>query len=93
MLIVGASSIWAPLALASSPRNLPTFRSSVVLKVAPRAVPQGRHAAGLPLKNVLPRTPLGPSERRNAGTPSRGIGTVCQKSLPRLPSTSITRGE
>lgn len=51
-------------------------------KVAPRAVAHGRQPAGVPLKKRVPRTPLGPSDVRIDGTPSRGIGTVCQKSLP-----------
>lgn len=50
--------------------------------MAPSAVAQGRHAAGVPLKVEVPRTPLGPSDVRIEGTPSRGIDAVCQKSLP-----------
>ena len=80
--MVGASSTWAPLALASSPSSRPTLRSSSGLNVAPRAVAQGRHADGVPLKNVFPRTPFGPSDVRMEGIPNRGMGTVCQKSLP-----------
>lgn len=38
-----------------------------MLKVAPRAVPQGKQAALMPLKNLVPRTPLGPSESRIEG--------------------------
>jgi hypothetical protein len=45
-------------------------------------LPQGRQAAGTPLKNRVPRTPLGPSESRIDGTLSRCTGAVCQKSMP-----------
>ena len=44
--------------------------------------PQGKHAAGTPLKNLVPRTPLGPSEVLIAGMPRRGIPAKCQKSVP-----------
>ena len=50
--------------------------------VAPRAVPQGKQAAGMPLKNRVPRTPLGPSVTRMEGIPCSGIAWVCQKSIP-----------
>lgn len=50
--------------------------------VAPRAVPQGKQAAVTPLKNLVPRTPLGPSETRIEGTPCLGRGTVCHQSCP-----------
>jgi hypothetical protein len=41
------------------------------------AVPQGRHAAGIELKKRVPRTPLGPSEKR-----MEGIEAVCHQSEP-----------
>lgn len=82
MLIVGPSSIDAPLALASCPSNRPIELIRSVSNVAPSAVPQGRQAAGVPLKNRIPRTPLGPSDARIEGTPRRGIEFVCQESLP-----------
>ena len=50
--------------------------------VAPSAVPHGKHAAGTPLKNLVPRTPLGPSDNRSDGTPCCGSPLVCQKSIP-----------
>ena len=51
-------------------------------QVAPRAVEQGKHAAGMPLKKRVPRTPLGPSEVRREGMLSRCIEAVRQKSIP-----------
>ena len=91
-------------------------------QVAPRAVPQGKHAAGvavrklasswflvgcdrmsmcgvclgkacrnkmsylrfLPLKNVVPRTPFGPSDTLIFGMPCLGIGTVQRVNTLRL---------
>lgn len=50
--------------------------------VEARAVPHGKQAAGFPLKNLVPRTPLGPSVQRREGTERRGIAFVCQKSIP-----------
>lgn len=54
--------------------------------VAPMAVPEGKHAAGTPSKNRVPRRPLGPSERRIERIPSREMSVVCQvvcqKSFP-----------
>lgn len=34
------------------------------------------------MKNLVPRTPLGPSDTRIAGIPSLGTAAVCQKSVP-----------
>jgi hypothetical protein len=51
-------------------------------QVAPSAVPHGKQAAGMPSKNLVPRTPLGPSDMRTEGIFSRGTGAVCQKSIP-----------
>lgn len=82
MLMVGPRRTCAPLALASSPSNRPSFSSSSVSHVAPRPVAQGRQAAGTPLKNRVPRTPFGPSEVRRAGMFKRGTEAVCQKSTP-----------
>ena len=82
MLMVGPRRICTPLALASSPSNRPTDRSKSLSKVAPKAVEQGRQAAGTPLKIEVPRIPFGPSDVRRAGILSRGMGTVCQKSEP-----------
>jgi hypothetical protein len=61
---------------------LPVSSSRRRLKVEPREVPQGKQAAGVPLKNLVPLTPLGPSERRRAGMPCLGRAFVCQKSVP-----------
>lgn len=36
----------------------------------------------MPLKNRVPRTPLGPSVTRMEGMPCSGIAWVCQKSIP-----------
>ena len=52
-------------------------------RVRGRMKPENTYqAAGTPLKMRVPRTPFGPSDVRKAGTFSRGIGTVCQKSEP-----------
>lgn len=71
-----------PFAIASSPINAPTSDSSSVSQVAPSAVAQGKHAAGIPLKKRVPRTPFGPSDMRSAGMFRRGTDSVCQKSWP-----------
>ena len=62
MLTVGPSRTCAAFAFASRPRRTPTCSIRVVSQVDARAVPQGRHAAGTELKNLVPLTPLGPSE-------------------------------
>lgn len=82
MLMVGPRTTCAPFACASSPSKRPISTASSESKVAPMAVPQGRHAEGTLPKNLVPRMPLGPSESRIDGTESRGISRVCQKSLP-----------
>lgn len=82
MFTVGPSRTCAPFAMASWPIRWPACWRSGALKVAPRAVPQGKQAEGTPLKKRVPRTPLGPSERRIEGMLSRGMGFVCQKSIP-----------
>jgi len=50
-------------------------------------LPQGKQAAGTPLKNLVPLTPLGPSDMRTEGTPRRGTAFVCQKSMPHSNAT------
>lgn len=50
--------------------------------VAPRAVPQGKQAAVIPLKNLVPLTPFGPSDTRIAGMPCLGREAVCHQSAP-----------
>lgn len=82
MLIVGPRMQWAPLARASSPMAAPAARRSGRLKVAPRAVPHGKQAAGMPLKKRVPRTPLGPSVTRMEGMEWAGRGWVCHMSMP-----------
>lgn len=57
-------------------------RTRAVSKVAPMAVPQGKHAEGVLPKKCVPRMPLGPSEVRMEGIFRRGMSCVCQKSLP-----------
>jgi hypothetical protein len=69
IFIVGPRITCAPFALLSCPITMPALCKRSVSHVAPRAVPQGKHAAVTPLKNLVPRTPLGPSETRIAGTP------------------------
>ena len=49
-------------------------------QVAPRPVPQGKQAAGVLSKNLVPRTPFGPSETRIEGIPRRSMGVVCHMS-------------
>jgi hypothetical protein len=82
VLIVGPRMICDPLAMDSSPISRPHSCSSSVSQVAPRAVAQGKQAAGTPLKNRVPRTPLGPSDIRRVGMFRRGTEAVCQKSIP-----------
>jgi hypothetical protein len=82
MLIVGPRTTCAPLAFASSARRLPMRWARSLSKVAPMAVPQGKHADGVLPKKCVPRMPLGPSEVRMEGISSRGISWVCQKSFP-----------
>jgi len=82
IFIVGPQMTRAPFALASSPIRRPASSKSFWSNVLPRAVPQGKQAAGTLLKAFVPRTPLGPSERRNEGTLWSGRPCVCQKSIP-----------
>ena len=58
----------------SSPINFPAFLNKALSQVAPSAVPQGKHAAGTPAKNLVPRIPFGPSVNRIEGTLCAGIG-------------------
>jgi hypothetical protein len=62
MLTVGPRRTCAALALASRPSRTPTSCMRFTSHVAARAVPQGRHAAGTELLNLVPLTPFGPSE-------------------------------
>lgn len=82
MFIVGPSQQCAPFAMHSSPNSFPAWYISSRSQVAPKAVPQGKHAAGMPAKNFVPRIPLGPSVARIEGTWNSGIGCVCQKLIP-----------
>ena len=66
----------------SLPMSTPASFINGASHVAASPVPQGRHAALTPSKNLVPRTPLGPSLRRIDGTLNLGRGVVCQKSLP-----------
>ena len=83
MFMVGPRTTCAPLAFASKASNRPALDIRSTSQVEANPVPQGRHAPGVPLKNRVPRIPFGPSESRSDGIPSRGMGTVCQKSRPR----------
>lgn len=83
ILMVGPRIQWAPLSFASSPILRPAFSSKVRLKVEAKAVPHGKHAPRtLPLKSLLPLTPLGPSDKRRDGIPYCGKLFVCQISTP-----------
>lgn len=82
MHTVGPSQQCAPFAMHSLPMSTPASLIRAVSHVAARPVPQGRHAALTPSKNLVPRTPLGPSLRRTEGTLNLGRGVVCQKSMP-----------
>ena len=82
MLTVGPRITDAPFAMDSAPCSAPPFWMRSISQVAPSPVPHGRQAAGTPLKNLVPRTPFGPSETRIEGTPRREMGAVCQKSIP-----------
>lgn len=82
MLTVGPSQQCAPFARHSWPIKLPACRIKDLSHVAPRAVPQGMHAAGMPAKNLVPRMPLGPSVTLMEGMLCSGMGCVCQKSVP-----------
>ncbi len=61
---------------------------SFLFQVDPRPVPHGMHTAGTLLKNLVPRTPFGPSVSLIEGTFKRRRGAVCQKSTPRVKSVS-----
>ncbi|CDK25416.1 unnamed protein product [Kuraishia capsulata CBS 1993] len=60
----------------------PTSLNKDLSKVAPKDVPHGKHPDGILLKNLVPLSPLGPSESRTFGMSSLGMGYVCQKSDP-----------
>jgi hypothetical protein len=78
MFTVGPRITLAPLAIASWPMSSPLAWMSFVSQVAASAVPQGKQAAGIPLKNRVTRMPLGSSEVRIEEIPSLGIACVCQ---------------
>lgn len=82
MFTVGPRSACAPFTLDWSARYLPIRVARLMSKVAPIAVPFGRHPEGIESKNRVPLTPFGPSDNLIEGIPSLLIGTVCQKSLP-----------
>jgi hypothetical protein len=62
--------------------RMPAQWRRVVSQVAPKPVPQGKQAAGMPLKKRMPRMPLGPSETRMEGMAYSGMALVLQKSIP-----------
>ena len=82
ILTVGPRRKCAPFTLVSAPIRAPAVRGRSQSQVAARAVPQGKQAALAPLKALVPRTPLGPSEFRMDGMRSLGIFCVCQWSMP-----------
>lgn len=86
MLIVGPRRTWAPFACASSESSRPRRVTRSVSNVAPRAVPQGRQAEGVLSKKCVPRTPLGPSERRIGFMPRRSMVAVCHHPAPEFGS-------
>ena len=82
MLAVGPSQQCTDLAIHSCPIRTPACSRSSQSQVAASPVPQGRDAAGTPLKNLSPRMPLGPSLSRISGTSNRGSGCVAQNLPP-----------
>lgn len=66
---------------------LPIIQHTFLLRAYCMTYPHGKQAAGTPLKNLVPRTPLGPSDVLRAGIPCSCRAFVCQKSTPAMDSS------